>query len=241
MKLGSLFDGSGGFYLAGAFHGIEPVWASEIEAFPIRVTSNRFPNMKHLGDVTKINGAEIEPVDIITFGSPCQDLSVAGKQAGIHDGERSNLFFEAIRIIKEMRDATANEFPRYILWENVPGAFSSNDGRDFQCVLQAVCSICDEGLHVPRPAAGKWEPAGLILGDKFSVAWRTLDAQYFGVPQRRRRIFLVGCLGNGHAGEILFKQEGMPWDSEKGRKAWEAASGYVKGSADGDCELSWFR
>lgn len=141
LRLGSLFSGSGGFELAGVLHGIEPVWASEIEPFPIRVTKNRFPNMKHLGSVTDVNGAEVEPVDIITFGSPCQDLSVAGKQAGIHDGQRSNLFFEAIRIIKEMRNATADKFPRFAVWENVPGAFSSNKGRDFQAVLQALCSI----------------------------------------------------------------------------------------------------
>lgn len=141
MKLGSLFDGSGGFPLAGALYGIEPVWASEIEPFPIRVTKLRFPGMKHLGSVTEVNGAEIEPVDIITFGSPCQDLSVAGKQAGIHDGQRSNLFFEAIRIIKEMRDATSNHFPRFAVWENVPGAFSSNKGQDFRAVLQAFCDI----------------------------------------------------------------------------------------------------
>lgn len=147
MKLGSLFDGSGGFPMAGALFGIEPVWASEIEPYPIRVTKKRFPNMKHLGDVTKINGAEIEPVDIITFGSPCQDLSVAGKQAGIHDGKRSNLFFEAIRIIKEMRNATSDQFPRFAVWENVPGAFSSNKGADFRAVLQAFSEVrgCERG------------------------------------------------------------------------------------------------
>ena len=141
MKLGSLFDGSGGFPLAGALFGIEPVWASEIEPFPIKVTKERLPGMKHLGSVTEIDGGKIEPVDIITFGSPCQDLSVAGKQAGIHDGVRSNLFFEAIRIIKEMRNATADEFPRFAVWENVPGAFSSNKGEDFRAVLQAFCEI----------------------------------------------------------------------------------------------------
>lgn len=141
MKLGSLFDGSGGFPLAGALCGIEPVWASEIEPFCIRVTSLRFPNMKHLGSVTEVDGGKVEPVDIITFGSPCQDLSVAGKQKGIHDGERSNLFFEAIRIIKEMRNATADEFPRFAVWENVPGAFSSNRGEDFRAVLQSFCDI----------------------------------------------------------------------------------------------------
>ena len=160
MKLGSLFDGSGGFPLAGALHGIEPVWASEIEKFCIDVTSLRFPNMEHLGSVTDVRGDQVEPVDIITFGSPCQDLSVAGKQAGIHDGERSNLFFEAIRIIKEMRHATANKFPRFAVWENVPGAFSSNGGEDFHSVLKAFCSICEENADVPGSPRG----GGNLLG-----------------------------------------------------------------------------
>lgn len=129
MTLGSLFDGSGGFPLAGKMHGIRPVWASEIEPFPLRVTAARLPEMKQLGDITKIDGSKIEPVDIVTFGSPCQDLSIAGKQKGIHEGERSNLFFEAVRIIREMRNATADKFPRFAVWENVPGAFSSNGGE----------------------------------------------------------------------------------------------------------------
>lgn len=157
MKLGSLFDGSGGFPLAGALFGIEPVWASEIEPFPIRVTKQRFPGMKHLGSVTDVKGDEVEPVDIITFGSPCQDLSVAGKQAGIHEGERSSLFFEAIRIIKEMRDATSNQFPRFAVWENVPGAFSSNKGKDFIAVLQAFSEICCPEAIVPVPPKGRLE------------------------------------------------------------------------------------
>ena len=161
MKLGSLFDGSGGFPLAGALFGIEPVWASEIEPFPIRVTKLRFPGMKHLGSVTEVKGDRVEPVDIITFGSPCQDLSVAGKQAGIHDGERSNLFFEAIRIIKEMRDGTSDQYPRFAVWENVPGAFSSNKGADFRAVLQAFCEICDPGAAVPEPPkGGRWNNFG---------------------------------------------------------------------------------
>jgi DNA (cytosine-5)-methyltransferase 1 len=239
MKLGSLFDGSGGFPLAGALYGIEPVWASEIEDFPIRVTTNRFPNMKHLGDVSNINGAEIEPVDIITFGSPCQDLSIAGKQAGIHEGERSNLFFQAVRIIKEMRNATANKFPRYTLWENVPGAFSSNGGKDFQAVLQSLCSIVDEGVSVPGPADGVWKPAGCVLGDGYSFAWRILNAQYFGVAQRRRRVFLIGDLAGGRAGEILFECEGMQWHPPTGREAWENASAYVAGRPDGSGWLRW--
>lgn len=163
MKLGSLFDGSGGFPLAGALFGIEPVWASEIEPFPIRVTKQRFPRMKHLGSVTEVKGDQIEPVDIITFGSPCQDLSIAGKQAGIHDGERSNLFFEAIRIIKEMRQhdrdlgrADVDIRPRFAVWENVPGAFSSNKGGDFQAVLQAFCEAAGSDISVPLPKGGRW-------------------------------------------------------------------------------------
>ena len=177
MKLGSLFDGSGGFPLAGALFGIEPVWASEIEPYPMRVTAARFPNMKQLGDVTKVNGAEIEPVDIITFGSPCQDLSVAGKQAGIHEGERSSLFFEAVRIIKEMRDhdraiGRPDDIlrPRFAVWENVPGAFSSNKGGDFRAVLEALCRIEDPGADVPEPPKGRWEHAGCIVGTGYSIA-----------------------------------------------------------------------
>ena len=164
MKLGSLFDGSGGFPLAGALCGIEPIWASEIEPYPMRVTEKRFPNMKQLGDVTKINGGEIEPVDIITFGSPCQDLSVAGKQAGIHEGQRSSLFFEAIRIIKEMRNATSDIFPRFAVWENVPGAFSSHQGADFRAVLQALCEVKDGNANVPQPNRGGVEAFRVCRG-----------------------------------------------------------------------------
>lgn len=239
MKLGSLFDGSGGFPLAGALFGIEPVWASEIEPFPIRVTKQRFPGMKHLGSVTEVNGNEVEPVDIITFGSPCQDLSVAGKQLGIHNGERSNLFFEAIRIIKEMRDGTSNQYPRFAVWENVPGAFSSNRGADFQAVLQAFCDICEkDGVSVPKPKDGRWKPAGCIVGDGFSVAWRVYDAQYWGVPQRRKRIYLIADFRSERAGEILFESKGVCWDSETCRKARKSAAGHVKGCPDGS---GWFR
>lgn len=131
LTLGSLFDGSGGFTLGGLLAGITPVWASEIEPFPIRVTTKRLPFVKHYGDVSKINGAEIEPVDIITFGSPCQGMSQAGKRMGLAD-PRSSLFLQAIRIIKEMRCATNGRYPRWIVWENVPGAFSSNKGEDFR-------------------------------------------------------------------------------------------------------------
>ena len=220
MKLGSLFDGAGGFPFAAQICGIEPVWASEIEPFPVAVTTKRFPNMKHLGDVTKVNGADIEPVDIITFGSPCQDLSVAGKRAGL-DGERSGLFMEAIRIIKEMRDATANEFPRFGVWENVPGAFSSAKGEDFRAVLEAFCQVKDGNASIPRPPKGKWADAGEIVGDGYSVAWRVLDAQFWGVPQRRRRIFLVADFRGERAGEILFKREGLRRNFAESRASWK--------------------
>lgn len=157
-KLGSLFDGIAGFPLAAVRHGLMPVWASEIEPFPIAVSSKHFPDMKHLGDITKINGAEIEPVDVITFGSPCQDLSVAGKRAGL-DGARSGLFLEAIRIIREMREATNDKYPQFIVWENVPGAFSSNGGHDFQAVLSEISNT-----EIPMPDSGGWANAGMVRG-----------------------------------------------------------------------------
>ena len=244
MKLGSLFDGSGGFPLAGTMHGILPVWASEIEPYPLRVTAARFPEMKQLGDVTKINGAEIEKVDIITFGSPCQDLSVAGRQKGIHEGERSNLFFEAVRIIKEMREddraaGRADEHcrPRFAVWENVPGAFSSNKGADFQAVLQALCEVCDTDVSVPMPEKGKWGKAGCIVGDGYSIAWRVYDAQYWGVPQRRKRIYLIADFGSERAGEILFEPEGVRGHSETSGEARKGASEDVEGGAGGSCDV----
>lgn len=226
--LGSLFDGSGGFPLAAEMCGITPIWASEIEEFPIEVTSRRFPNMKHLGDIRKINGAEIPPVDIITFGSPCQDLSVAGTQKGL-DGERSKLFREAIRIIKEMREKTNGIYPAFAVWENVPGAFSSNKGEDFRTVLKEFCEICGQAADVPRPPKGKWNTCGCILGDGFSVTWRVLDAQYWGVPQRRRRIFLVADLRGERAAEILFKREGLSRNFKESKKAWERAAAASEG------------
>ena len=227
MKLGSLFDGAGTFPFAATICGVEPVWASEIEPFPVAVTSKRFPDMKHLGDVTKIDGAKIEPVDIITFGSPCQDLSVAGKRAGL-DGERSGLFMEAVRIIKEMRSVTNGVYPRVYVWENVCGAYNSNNGEDFRVVLEELCKITDSEAHVPRPS-GEWEQtnesvwrgAGLILGDRYSVAWRTFNAEFWGVPQMRRRIYLVGCPSSQSAGQILFESAGLSRDFKEIRKAWE--------------------
>lgn len=232
LKLGSLFDGSGGFPLAGALNGITPVWASEVEPYPIAVTRSRFPQMRHLGNVTEIYGDQIPPVDVITFGSPCQDMSVAGKRAGL-DGSRSGLFHEAIRIIKEMKEKTNGEYPKYAVWENVPGAFSSNHGEDFRCVLEAFAGVCDEKVSIPGPARGKWAPAGEVVGTGYSVAWRTLDAQYWGVPQRRKRIYLVADFAGGRAGEILFERESVRWDSAAGRAPWQGAAADAPGSAGG--------
>lgn len=221
LTLGSLFDGSGGFPLGGVLAGIKPIWASEIEPFPVRVTTIRFPNMKHYGDISQMSGAAVEPVDIITFGSPCQDMSVAGKREGL-DGNRSSLFYEAIRIIKEMREATNGKYPRYIVWENVPGAFSSNKGEDFRAVLTEICKIKDEQVSVPKPS--KWENAGRIMGDSYSVAWRLLDAQYWGVPQRRQRIYLVADFDGGSAGKILFESEGLSGYSAQGFQSWQSSA-----------------
>ena len=213
LRLGSLFDGSGGFPLAAIFCGIKPMWASEVEPFPIRVTQKNLPQVKHLGDIKDIDGSEIEPVDIISFGSPCQDLSIAGKRAGLV-GEKSNLFYEAIRVIKEMRCKNNGKYPRYLLWENVPGAFSSNKGEDFRCVLEEITRIKDSTVKLSRPS--RWQSAGEILGDDFSLAWRVLDAKYYGVPQRRRRIFLVADLDGGSSREILFEQKSLSGDTSEG-------------------------
>ena len=228
LTLGSLFDGSGGFPLGGVIAGITPKWAAEIEPFPIRVTSVRFPNMTHLGNISEVSGSEIEPVDIITFGSPCQDMSVAGKREGL-GGNRSSLFYEAIRIIKEMREATNGKHPRYIVWENVPGAFSSNKGEDFRAVLTEICKVKEADVSVPKPS--KWENAGRIMGEGFSIAWRLLDAQYWGVPQRRQRIYLVADFDGGSAGKILFESEGVSGYSAQGFKSWQdTANGITEGS-----------
>ena len=224
LTLGSLFDGSGGFPLGGLLAGITPVWASEIEPFPIRVTTKRLPFMKHYGNISAMDGGRIEPVDIITFGSPCQDMSVAGRRDGL-DGKRSSLFYEAVRIIKEMRCATDGRYPRYIVWENVPGAFSSNKGEDFKAVLEAVIGIAEPNAQVPMPEKARWSYADLYMGDGWSVAYRTLDAQYWGVPQRRRRIYLVADFAGGSAGKILFESEGLSGYSAEGFRSWQRAAG----------------
>ena len=228
LTLGSLFDGSGGFPLAGLLTGIVPVWSSEIEPFAIRVTEKRLPQVQHFGNISGLHGAKLPPVDIITFGSPCQDMSIAGKRTGLN-GSRSSLFHEAIRIIQEMRCASNGKYPRYIVWENVPGAFSSNGGEDFRCVLEAICSVKDSSISIPRPA-GKWTKAGEILAESYSLAWRVLDAQYWGVPQRRKRIFLVADFDGRRAGKILFESEGLSGYSAESLRAWQRTAG---SAADG--------
>ena len=239
MKLGSLFDGSGGFPLAATMSGITPVWASEVEPYPIAVTRSRFPKMKHLGDISRVNGAEIEPVDIISFGSPCQSLSIEGKREGIKHTEhgdeettRSGLFYEAIRIIKEMREndkasgrAGVDIRPRYIVWENVPGAFSSNGGRDFRLVLEEIIKIVEPQAVMPDVPKGGWAHADSYRGDGWSVAYRVFDAQYWGVPQRRRRIYLVADFGGQCAQEIQFKRDRLQgYVAESGRTPWQAVT-----------------
>lgn len=224
----SLFDGSGGFPLAASLCGIEPVYASEVEPYPIAVTKSRFPNMKHLGDVSRIKGAEIEPVDIITFGSPCQDMSVAGKRAGLkhtavgdEETTRSGLFLEAIRIIKEMRVKTNGIYPRFAVWENVPGAFSSNRGEDFRLVLEEFIKITEPDAVMPAVPQAGWAYADCISGDGWSIAYRVFDAQHWGVPQRRRRIYLVADFRGECAQEILFKRESLRGYFEAGRTPWQ--------------------
>ena len=223
LTLGSLFDGSGGFPLGGLLAGVTPVWASEIEPFPIRVTTRRFPDMKHYGDISQMDGGKIEPVDIITFGSPCTDMSIAGKRAGL-DGAQSSLFYQAIRIIKEMRCATNGRYPRWICWENVVGAFSSNRGLDFKAVLEAVIGIIEPGTEVPMPEKDRWPYADIYMGERWSVAYRTFDAQHWGVPQRRRRVYLVGDLAGQCAGQVLFESEGLSGYSAEGFRAWQRAA-----------------
>ena len=224
LTLGSLFDGSGGFPLAGLLAGIVPVWSSEIEPFAIRVTEKRLPQVQHFGNISGLHGAKLPPVDIITFGSPCQDMSIAGKRDGL-DGSRSSLFYEAIRIVKEMRCKTNGEKPRFIVWENVPGAFSSNKGQDFKAVLEAVIGVAEPDTQVPMPEKNRWPYADCYMGDGWSVAYRVLDAQFWGVPQRRKRIYLVADFAGGRAFDILFKSEGVSGYSAESFRSWQRIAG----------------
>lgn len=224
LTMGSLFDGIGGFPLAAVRAGFIPLWASEIESFPMKVTERRFPSMVHKGDITKLSGKLLFPVDLICGGSPCQDLSVAGTRAGL-SGVRSGLFMEQIRIVKEMRTAERERGrtgidirPRWFCWENVPGAFSSGSpkGEDFRIVLEEILHIHDGGAEVPRSYPYSWPDAGEnVLETGFSLAWRCLDAQFWGVPQRRKRIYLVADLAGPYAPQILFdtlREEEEPCD-----------------------------
>lgn len=190
--------------------------------------------MKHLGDITKIHGDKIEPVDCITFGSPCQGLSMAGKRLGFNDN-RSVLFLDAARIIKEMRTATNGMYPTFAVWENVPGAFSSNGGEDFRAVLEELARVEQPDVSIPRPSGrgGRWSKAGAIAGNGWSLAWRQLDAQYWGVPQRRKRIALVVDFGGQRAAEILFERTGVSGHPDEGVKAWEATPGSSQASPSG--------
>lgn len=208
LTLGSLFDGIGGWQLAAIHAGIRPVWSSEIDDFPAAVTAKHFPDTEQLGDITKLDGAELEPVDIICAGSPCQDLSLAGKREGLN-GERSGLFRKAVDIVHTMREATNGEFPKWFVWENVPGAFSSNRGNDFRAVLEEITKE-----SIPMPESGKWAKAGMVRSRECDIAWRVLDAQYWGVPQRRARIFLIADFRAERRPEILFESESVPRDSE---------------------------
>lgn len=247
MTMGSLFSGSGGFELAASIFGFKPLWASEIEPFPIMVTTTNFPETEHFGNISKMDGAKIPKVTMISGGSPCQDMSVAGLRAGL-DGSRSNLFREQIRIVKEMRaddirNGKTGKYirPRFMVWENVPGAFSSNKGKDFQSVLQEIAGIVDEEANVPLPPKGKWQSAGCIMGDTYSIAWRVFDAQYWGVPQRRKRIYLVADFGGSTAPKILFEREGLSRDFKESREAWQGTAGDLKtgthkaGTEDVEC------
>jgi len=198
--------------------------------------------MKHVGDITKLSGYTLPAVDIITGGSPCQDLSVAGKRAGLA-GERSGLFMEQIRIVKEMRDNDIRNGadpedarPRYMVWENVPGAFSSNGGKDFQAVLTEIARVAEpDAPDVPLPEKGKWSKAGCLYGamGEWSVAWRVHDAQFWGVPQRRKRISLVADFGGLSAPEILFEREGLSGDPEPCGEAGQETAGAAGGGVEG--------
>lgn len=208
--------------MGGILAGIKLVFSSEIEPFPIRVTEKRLPEVKHYGDVNKLNGADLPPVDIITGGFPCTDVSIAGKREGLY-AQRTGLFFQFVRIVKEMRCKSNGKYPRYLVAENVTGLFSSAKGEDFRTVLEEICKIKDGEVHIPRPE--KWENAGEILGDNFSVAWRVFDSQHWGVPQRRKRIYLVADFNGTSAGKILFESEGLSRYSAESFNAWKNSAG----------------
>ena len=220
LTLGSFFDGIGGWLLASTRAGINPLWSSEIEPFPESITRKHFPHVAQLGDITKIDPNTLPPVDIVCSGSPCQGLSTAGKRRGLKD-VRSGLFLEAIKLVRELRRRTNGKSPRFFVWENVPGAFSSNKGLDFHTVLEEIGEA-----SLPVPPNARWADAGLVELPNCDIAWRILDAQYWGVPQRRKRIFLIADFGKDGrcADKILFESQIVPIDSKKSTKEEEGAS-----------------
>ncbi len=225
LTLGSLFDGIGGFPYAASFYGIRPLWASEIVPECVAVTKRHFPDMAHLGDITRLHGGMIPPVDILTFGSPCQGLSLAGRRLGLAD-ERSGLFMEAIRIIREMQEATHGKYPQFAIFENVPGALSSNGRRDYQAVLEAFT-----GAKVPMPESGRWANAGMARGRGVDLAWIIYDAQHFGTAQRRRRLFLVADFRGKRAGEILFVPKSLRGYFEAGGTPRQGITAFTESGA----------
>ena len=225
LTLGSLFDGIGGFPYAASFYGIRPLWASEIVPECVAVTKRHFPDMAHLGDITQLHGGTIPPVDILAFGSPCQGLSLAGRRLGLAD-ERSGLFMEAIRIIREMQEATYGQYPQFAIFENVPGALSSNGRRDYQAVLEAFT-----GAKVPMPRSGRWANAGMARGRGVDLAWIIYDAQHFGTAQRRRRLFLVADFRGKRAGEILFVPKSLRGYFEAGGTPRQGITAFAESGA----------
>ena len=227
ITMGNLFSGSGAWELAAKICGIKVVFEAEIEPFPVALEAKRFPEAIQLGDVSKINGTKIPSVDILCNSSPCQDLSVAGPRSGL-SGSRSSLFMDAVRIAKEMRSArnvsddNIRHELRFWCWENVPGALSSRNGDDFRTVLEEVARISDPTAHIPKPK--KWGNSGVVDGDRWQIAWRIVDSQFFGVPQRRRRIFLIADLAGHSAGEILFEREGLSWHFAEIAETWKDTS-----------------
>lgn len=241
LTMGSLFDGIGGFPLAASHVGIKTLWASEIEKFPIQVTMEHFPEMVHVGDITKLKGEDLPPVDIVCGGSPCQNLSVAGNRMGL-EGNQSGLFYEMIRLIRELRNADRNRGraahsvrPRWAVWENVPGAYSSGEppGEDFRIVLESFAGIGCGSVSIPRPDSGKWKPAGrILLGDSFSLAWRTIDAQYWYVPQRRSRVYLIADFAGPSAPKVLFDEKGLFGHTPQSQGAWETSAAAARNGAE---------
>ena len=227
ITLGSLFDGIGGFPYAASLYGIRPLWASEILPECVSVTRKHFPEMAHVGDITLLHGASLPPVDIITFGSPCQGLSLAGRRRGLAD-ERSGLFMEAVRIIYEMKEATHDEYPKIAVWENVPGALSSAGGRDYQAVLEAFTKA-----KIPMPGSGRWANAGMVRSPGADIAWVMYDAQYFGTAQRRRRLFVVGDFAGRRAGQILFVPKSMRGYFKAGAAPGQGTAAHAENGAGG--------